>query len=90
MNVYARSIEYWETRPDTKAYLNDLQEKDEEAFNNLKNFQDVQSKNKVGRTKIQTALTWLTWLLICVWVIVIITYTLVFIFPNLSRLDLPL
>lgn len=89
MNMYAHSIEYWQTRPDTKAYLNDLREKDGEAFNGLKNFYDGQSKNKVGRTKIQTSLTWLTWLLICLWVIVIITYALVFRYPNLYYLTYP-
>ena len=89
MNFYTRSIEYWETRPDTKAYLNDLREHDREAFNRLEDLYKKQSKNKVGRTKIRTSLGWLTWLLICLWVIVIITYTLVFIYPTLYCLTYP-
>ncbi len=85
MNLYAYSIEYWETEPDTKVYLDDLREKDGEAFNGLKNIYD-RSKNRAGRTKIHTALTWLTWLtwlLIGLWISVIIIFLLVLICPNL-------
>jgi len=77
-NWYARSIEYWEDKEDTKAFLCRLKENEPDAYNKLFKFYEDQKQKKLGRASIRTTLNWLTILLMAMWVFTGVLYTILF------------
>ncbi len=81
LNLYARVLEYWDRKEDTRQIIEKLEKEENESYLRLRDFYKQQIKHKnLGRTPLYKTLNYLTYLLIALWILVIILNSLIYFF----------